>query len=201
MVRRRAETETLTSLSLISRVRRGDSEAWSRFFALYEPLLRLWCSESGLREPHIDDVQQEIFIAVRKFIDEFKKESEHDSFRAWLRTVTSSKIADFWRKQNPDEIAVGGSDAQKQIAAIPSKAANGQDELSREKGVLYRRAIELMKTDFEDKTWLAFWRTVVDGVSAGDAADELGISRNAVHLAKARVLKRLRQEFVGLIED
>src|SRR5262249_39579991 len=150
-----------------------------RFFALYEPLLSLWCSRSGLREPHVDDVKQEIFIAVKKHLAEFKKESEKDSFRAWLRTVTASKVADFWRRQRPESIPVGGTSALRTITAVPDSESGSNNELVEEKGVLYRRAVELMKTDFENKTWMAFWRTVVDGVSAGDAADELGVTRNA----------------------
>jgi RNA polymerase sigma-70 factor (ECF subfamily) len=35
---------------------------------------------------------------------------------------------------------------------------------------------------------------------AADVALELGISENAVHLAKGRVLRRLRQELAGLLD-
>lgn len=201
MTRRSVNEDDPTSQSLLSRVRKDDSDAWTRFFALYDPLIRLWCAKVGLREPHLDDVKQEVFIAVRKHLADFKKDSPNDSFRAWLRTVTSSKIADFWRRQKADAVPVGGSDALKIIAAVPdSTDDSSKSELTEEKGVLYRMAVELMKTDFENNTWSAFWRTVIDGLSAREVADELGITRNAVHLAKARVLKRLRQEFVDLID-
>ncbi len=44
------------------------------------------------------------------------------------------------------------------------------------------------------RTWEAFRRFGVDGVPAGQVAEELGLSENAVILAKSRVLKRLREE-------
>jgi RNA polymerase sigma-70 factor (ECF subfamily) len=42
---------------------------------------------------------------------------------------------------------------------------------------------------------MAFWKTTVDGESAADAAADLNMTRNAVYLAKSRVLRRLREEF------
>lgn len=57
-----------------------------------------------------------------------------------------------------------------------------------------------MVADFEEVTWKAFWRVVVDGQAPGAVAQDLAISRNAVYLAKARVLQRLRLEFKDLIQ-
>ena len=63
-----------------------------------------------------------------------------------------------------------------------------------------RRALELIVSDFEDVTWKAFWRVVVEGHPPANVAQDLAISRNAVYLAKARVLQRLRDEFKDLIQ-
>jgi RNA polymerase sigma-70 factor (ECF subfamily) len=57
-----------------------------------------------------------------------------------------------------------------------------------------------MQADFQPTTWKACWEHVVAGRPAAEVAAELGITVNAVHLARARVLRRLRQELEGLIE-
>jgi hypothetical protein len=60
-----------------------------------------------------------------------------------------------------------------------------------------------VETDFTPTTWQAFQRFGVDGVPAAQVAQELGLSQNAVILAKSRVLKRLRQEagdLLGLVQ-
>jgi RNA polymerase sigma-70 factor (ECF subfamily) len=67
--------------------------------------------------------------------------------------------------------------------------------------LLYRRAVELMQNEFQERTWQAFWRVVVDGKAPGQVASELGTTANAVYLAKARVLSRLRKEFEDLIDS
>ena len=63
-----------------------------------------------------------------------------------------------------------------------------------------RRLMELVQPQFEPATWRAFRRVVLDGVKAAVVATELGMTVNAVLLAKSRVLSRLRQEVQGLTD-
>ena len=83
-----------------------------------------------------------------------------------------------------------------QVADGPPSAADEAEESH----LLYRRAVELIQVEFEESTWKAFYRMVIDGVGAQDVAAELGITPNAAYLAKARVLRRLREEFCELEE-
>ena len=52
--------------------------------------------------------------------------------------------------------------------------------------------LEIVKADFREKTWQAFYRTAVDGQTSQAVAEELGMQAAAVRRAKFRVLKRLR---------
>ena len=66
--------------------------------------------------------------------------------------------------------------------------------------VLLRRALKLLQSEVEPRTFQAFWRVVVEGNSPADVAADLGLTTNAVYLLKARLLRRLREEFEGLLE-
>ena len=57
-----------------------------------------------------------------------------------------------------------------------------------------RRLLALLEPQFEAATLAAFRRVVLEGRKPAEAAAELGVSVNAVLLAKSRVLRRLRQE-------
>ena len=59
--------------------------------------------------------------------------------------------------------------------------------------VLLRRCCDLVRAEFHNRTWQAFWRTAVEGKPAPEVADELGMSPVAVRVAKSRVLQRLRE--------
>jgi RNA polymerase sigma-70 factor, ECF subfamily len=63
-----------------------------------------------------------------------------------------------------------------------------------------RRLLELIEPHFEARTWQAFRRVVLDGCKAAAVAAELGLSVNAVLLAKSRVLHRFREEAQGLTD-
>jgi RNA polymerase sigma-70 factor (ECF subfamily) len=64
--------------------------------------------------------------------------------------------------------------------------------------ILSRRAVELVRAEFEPCTWEAWWKTAVEGRQAADVAADMGMSLAAVYKAKSRVLLRLRQELAGL---
>ena len=62
------------------------------------------------------------------------------------------------------------------------------------------RALQLAKREFAPGTWRAFWGVVVEGRPAGDVAAEVGVTVNAVYLARGRVLRRLREALDGLMD-
>jgi DNA-directed RNA polymerase specialized sigma24 family protein len=61
------------------------------------------------------------------------------------------------------------------------------------------KLMAVVQPDFTPATWEAFQRFGVDGVSAERVALELGLSENAVILAKSRSLKQLREEVGDLL--
>jgi RNA polymerase sigma-70 factor (ECF subfamily) len=194
--------EDSTSLSLLDRARSGEPAAWRRLVSLYEPLVHRWCRRANLQEADAADVCQDVFLAVSSNIEEFRREADRGTFRGWLRTITRSKLSDLWRRKSRSVPEVGGSEANEQLAQVADIPADDDDQaLSEEKQVLYRRALDLIQQEFEERSWKAFWLVVVEDRSPADVARELGTSVNAVYLAKSRVLARLRSEFAGILDD
>jgi RNA polymerase sigma-70 factor (ECF subfamily) len=154
---------------------------------------------AGLQDADTADVGQEVFKAVAGSIDAFEKQDGRGSFRAWLRTVTRNKIRDLWRS-GKGRTGTGGSDAYERLLETP-EAEKSDAVAFEESQILYRRALALIVTDFEERTWKAFWSVIIENRSPADVAADLQLSTNAVYLAKARVLARLREEFAGLIDE
>jgi RNA polymerase sigma-70 factor (ECF subfamily) len=189
-----------TSLSLLDRVRQQDSAAWDQFVALYTPLVERWCRQLGLQEADLSDICQEVFLAVAGGIGTFERQPGAGKLRRWLRTITHNKVHDVYRRRNEGQTGAGGSDAYEQLLQVPADQEDSAASQAEEARTLYRRAVDLMARDFAESTWKAFWRTVVDDQPAAAVADELGLSANAVYLARARVLARLRSEFRDLLD-
>jgi RNA polymerase sigma-70 factor (ECF subfamily) len=198
--------QSRTSLSLLARVRARDQSAWDKLVRLYGPMVYGWCLRAGLQAADAADVGQEVFAAVARAIDGFRHDREGDTFRGWLFTITRNKIRD--RAATPGAlgaVGAGGSDAQRrlaELAAEPPPEGNSTCDAdgSTEVKALCRRAIDLVRGEFEAPTWTAFVRAFVNGDAPADIAADLGISVNAVYLAKSRILRRLREEFASLVD-
>lgn len=189
-----------TSLSLLERVRARDARAWERLVSLYTPLLDQWCRQYRVQDADAADIRQKVFLAVADGIGTFRRDEAGGSFRGWLRVITWRKVLDHQRREAPK--AAPGGDAYEQQLHMPAPEPQGPEAGAEreESRLLYRRAMELMARDFEETTWKAFYMVVVHDLSPAEVAAELGISRNAVYLAKARVLSRLREEFADLLD-
>ncbi|HLY09276.1 MAG TPA: sigma-70 family RNA polymerase sigma factor [Planctomycetota bacterium] len=185
---------TGTSSSLIDRVRADEAGAWDRLVALYAPLLYHWCRRWKLQDEDLADVFQEVFKTLVLHIGGFRRDKEGDTFRGWLRTITRNKVLDHFRKHRFEQVA--GSDADGRLSQIPAPEADPQadPEEAEELRRLFLRGLDLIRNEFEDRTWQAFWRTAVDGRAPKDVALELSMSSGAVRVAKSRVLQRLREE-------
>ena len=189
-----------TSLSLLERLKRRDPEGWRRHVHLYGPLIYRWCRRGRLQPEDAADVTQEVFRTVAVRIGDFRRERPGDSFRGWLWTITRYKIGDHLRRLHRQPNAAGGSDAQEGLLHLPEQLPDDEDAAADFSG-LVRRAMDLVRVEFGDRTWQAFWRTTVEGHAPKDVAAELGVTPDAVRMAKSRVLRRLREELPDLTED
>jgi len=198
-----------TRLSLISRVKTDDSEAWRDLVELYGPLVRFWCRRSGLNDVSSSDCVQNVFMAVLRSLDQYR--GGNHSFRAWLWTITRNKIIDAARAEQRQTHGVGGSTALSQLNQLPESFEAG-GSLSRDLDEsnpteqwqlreLLRRAMQQLKNEFEPKTWRIFERSVIDGLSSASVSEELSVTPAAVRKYRSRILRRLRQQLGDVDND
>src|SRR5262249_16249489 len=167
----------------------------------FYPVVRRWGQRAGLQADDAADVAQEVFRVLARHITRFQR-GEGTSFRAWLWGITRRELLSHHRQRKQQPVAGGGTEAQRRIDEIPGPAeeAPSAAEMAEDRADLVRRALQLLRSEFEERTWTAFWRAAIQGDAPVDIAADLGITANAVYLAKARVLRRLREEFDDLLE-
>lgn len=184
-----------TASSLLLRVKAKDQDAWRRLADLYGPLVYHWC-RSHVRQPEdAADILQEVFSAVARTVDGFLLRRNGGTFRGWLYTITRNKIHDYYRGKAQRIDAAGGSLAHELLQMVAGPDDESLDETYLGETVnLFHRALEMVRCEFEDRTWQAFWRAAVENESTTEIAADLGITANGVRQAKSRVLRRLRQE-------
>ena len=183
-----------TPVTLLERLRDAqDVRAWERLLELYAPLLYFWALRAGENEHDAADLVQDVLVILVQTLPGFQYDASK-SFRNWLRTVTLNKLRERKRKLKGATLS---------LADIPEpQIADAAEQFWEEeyRKQLLGRALLLMKTDFDEATWTACWRSVAEGKPAAEVAQDLGISENAVYLARCRVLRRLRQELRHLLD-
>ena len=186
---------------MIQRVKGFDPEAWQLLCRLYGPVVYRWVRRAGFSEDDASDIGQEVFQTVFVRITDFERR-RLGSFRCWLRGITRNKIGDHGRRLAKLPVAEGGSDANlrwHQVAAPDSIMAD-ENEGAAEREV-FLEACGLIRCDYAEHTWDAFWRSAVVGQPSDEIAAELRMTPKAVRQAKYRILQRLRAEFGDLLED
>ena len=97
-------------------------------------------------------------------------------------------------------LANGRSNCQKQFKRQEPQPTGSEAAVEEGERGLFARALDMIRADFEERTWAAFWQIVVEGRAVRDVAADLAMSPGAVRVAKSRVLHRLRRELGDLIE-
>ncbi|MFN7291876.1 MAG: LuxR C-terminal-related transcriptional regulator, partial [Pirellula sp.] len=95
--------------------------------------------------------------------------------------------------------ARGGSTAMIYSQNIPDQIDENDSSEQTEYRSLVHRAMNQVRSEFEARSWQAFWRTTVDGIGVDQVAEELQMSKATIRQHRSRVLRRLRQQ-LGEIE-
>lgn len=181
-----------TSNSLLDQASERAAGAWERLVNLYTPLLDFWFTAAGLQPADRDDLTQRVLEVLFRRLPDFEHNGRPGAFRAWLRGITINLLREFRRARPLAELP---SDPLIDSDAELSHLWDEQHDLHILNGLM-----RLVRPDFTDSTWQAFRRLAIDAETPEVVANELGLSVNAVLIAKSRVLGRLRQEAQGLVD-
>jgi RNA polymerase sigma factor (sigma-70 family) len=191
-----------TSISLLERLQEGpNNTAWLRKVELYSPLIRGWLRRYTLPEQDVDDLVQDVLAVVVRKLPEFHKQPQIGAFRCWLRTITVNCLRELWRSRRYRPSASGDGEFGKVVDQLEDPESALSKIWDREHDLqVARHLLDKIRPRFEEKTWKAFQRVALEGAPVDVVARELGMTANAVFIAKSRVMHALRQEGQGLLD-
>lgn len=191
-----APDSPITRASLLVRLRDGaDHSAWQEFVDIYSPLIYGFARKRGLQDADAADLMQDVLRSVTNAIGRLDYDPRQGSFRGWLFTITRNKVFNHLSAGRGKARGSGDSAIQAVLNTHPDDSAGLTESWEAD----YRRqiasvAMQAIRSEFQSKTWDAFWRTAVDGDGAPVVAATLGMTAGAVYVAKSRVLARLKEE-------
>jgi RNA polymerase sigma-70 factor (ECF subfamily) len=167
-----------------------DQEAWKQFVELYTPLIYGYCRGRGLQDGDAADVSQEVMRTVMRALEKFEYDPQRGRFRNWLFTVVRSKLNNFLAAQHRLPVAADSTLLQRlnHQPAPPDEDQWDRDYRQR----LFDWAATKVRTEVQETTWQAFWRTAMENQRSDEVASRLGLNLASVYAARSRVTTRLK---------
>jgi RNA polymerase sigma-70 factor, ECF subfamily len=190
----------ITQYSLLARLHDQHPQAWQEFSAFYQPMIANWLRSYSLQAADIEDLSQEIMLFVAQHIHEFEHNGRIGAFRNWLRSVTVNVARNYLRKialHNPQLTHL--SMALEQLAD-PESNQSRLFNLAHDRFVV-QLLLHHLSEHFQAETLTIFKLHVIDEWSAQETAAKMQVSVASVHVAKSRVLRRLRQDAKDWLDD
>jgi RNA polymerase sigma-70 factor (ECF subfamily) len=188
------EDSLLTRHTLLLRLRDpGDDASWREFAEIYTPLLYHYCQKREIKPHDAADIVQEVMRSVSLAMKGFEYDPRKGKFKGWLFTAVRNAIGSHFRKMARRPVTASETHMLQRLEEVPdeTEVQDWEKEYHRE---LLTWSLEKIKPEFAERIWAAFEQTALFDKSPQEVADAIGMSKNAVNLAKFRVVKRLREK-------
>lgn len=177
-----------TRHTLIARLKnRQDALAWEEFVELYSPVIVRIAKQRGTRENDVQEVLQDVLLAIVKAISNYDPREQQGSFRRWLMTIAKNKALNRLMRKPLDELFRADAAGVDEFAT-PCAAGNLDAELEKEwQHQVFVMAAEEVRKRVQPQTWTAFWRTAVEGCEPEDVAKELGMELKPMYRLQRQI--------------
>ncbi len=186
---------TNTSSFILERLKDPDDRGiWQQFVEHYRPVIIRSARRFGLNEEDAQDAAQHTLMAFFTAYRDGKYDRERGRLRHWLFGIARHSILNVYEKRRNREVNVSGpTDQTGFFARVP-----GDDRLEEIwehewRETLLQQCLIQARREFDAKTFRAFEMFAQDGLPAKQVAEQLGMTSNAVFIAKHRILKRIRE--------
>lgn len=169
---------------LIRAAQGGRLEAFTALYELYLPMVYNRV-RYVIPVEDVDDVTQEIFIAVMRSLKTFRFQAR---FGTWLRTLVNRQVADYYRGRNPPEAALDRlSDAEPDRVLI-LKSHDDIDGI--DERIILRQAMLSLPEHYREIILLRF----ADGLQFDEVASLHGQSLEATKSLFRRAIAALQKQ-------
>lgn len=171
----------------------GDGVSWEEFAEIYTPLLYRYCQKREIRPHDIADIVQEVMRSVSIAMPGFTYDRSLGTFKGWLFTALRHAIGRHFTNLSRQPIALSVSHLLSFADSEPS--VEELDRWDRDyEARLLAWAIAQVRSEFAERIWKAFEMTALEDRDPAEVAEKIGMTRNAVAIAKYRVIRRIREK-------
>ncbi len=178
-----------THTTLLQQLADSDNtDAWQEFYARYGDLMRGFARRRGVQPSDCDDLLQDVILKLTRSMPQFSYDPARGKFRGYLKTITVRAIIDKFSQKH----------AQTPVENIEefTRLSSDDQEVEQAWEIEWRRyhlrqAMRFVEMEFSTKDLNLFQAYAVEGQSAGQVAEQAGVSVDQVYQAKSQITRRL----------
>lgn len=194
-----ANTDSITSVSLLMRIRADDRDprAWQEFVDRYGSRIFAWARNRQLSAEDAQEVTQEVLVKLCKRLGTFNYDPSM-TFRGWLRRVTENAIKDFVKDNRPAIKRMPHGGAMELLHAVESREdlrAALEEAFDLE---LFERAVDRVRHRVTSERFRIWSQIARNGRSAPEVAAELNLKIATVYSARHYVQSLIQEEIQTL---
>ena len=91
-------TPTLLLTRIAADISGEDPTAWTEFFELYTPAMRIYLSHHGVEESEIEDIIQDVLVKLVSVLRTGKYNKDRSRFRTYLSRILHNQLVDHHRR-------------------------------------------------------------------------------------------------------
>ena len=185
-----------THIDIISRLRDRENQAWEDFFDSYAQLIRLHGRDCGVKEENLDDLVQDVMLAVTRKSATFQYDPGKGRFRDYLKKIIRAKAADILRGHYRREAPLLHVADTAKLDLIPDEALPPDQALDRDfagewKNLFVKDCMRLLREKVNLKHYQIFFLLEVRKLPASQVAAFSGLSLVTVYCIRSRMERAL----------
>jgi len=171
----------------------NDALVWNTFRDHFYPVIVNFSRSLGLSSTYAEDAAQEAMLTFLKAFRDGRYNREKGRLGSWVFGVARRVILNF-RKRLPREYTVADNSTDTSFWDMIEDENTVKHTWETEwRRMVLERCLQQARREFDSKVFRAFELYALSEQSVTEIGRILGMSQNAIYIAKSRVLSRLRQ--------
>ena len=181
----------VTTTVVLENLRRSHEGAWKQFVNRFRGPIVRFARDLGLGPEEAEDVAQETLLDFVRAYRDGQYDRDKGRLSAWLFGIAHRRALNAGRQLARRSRPLAAGQRTEFWDNLPDEptARRSWDQSWRQ--AILEQCLEYLRAEMESKTIRAFELFAIERRPAADVARELDMSRNAVFIAKHRVLKRI----------
>jgi len=165
---------------------------WDPFCGHFQPIVVGFGRKLGLSAADAQDAAQETMMSFLRTLRQGQYDRTRGKLSSWLLGIAKKVILNLRRRSARYGIHTRATD-RAYWDSLPEESTLESVWEAQWQRVVLTRCLEQVKDEFEPEVYRAFDLYALQDQPADQVADELGTTRNAIYIAKSRILARLRK--------